>query len=159
MNDYTYKMIVEALEEIGRDNLFDLIDKTRTWYYDALVWFNQETHKIEVDAVPHGDYPCPCELRILLHREKAVPPAYGIEDEIMCLGVFDDDEMDTIENEFDGNINNFLASEQNCGGTLADRIKKVYRHTWNINWHNYVKECINNALREIEEQEDENEEE
>ncbi len=101
MNNYMPNIIKNALEEIGRDDLFDLIENTRTPYCDALVWFNLKTLRIEVDAVPHGDYPCPCGPRILLHREET------------------------------------------C------------HHIWDINWDKYVKECINNALMEIKEQEDE----
>lgn len=152
MNNYMPNIIKDALEEIGKDDLFYLIEKTRTWYYDALVWFNLKTLKIEVDAIPHGDYPCPCGPRILLHREEAMSTLYGIEDGIMCLGIFDDNEMNTIENEFGGNINRFLASMYNSGGTLEERIQDKRKALWDMNWYETINDWAYKASMEIEEQ-------
>lgn len=148
-----YDKICKALESNGGGpELFDRIDETRTSYYDALVWYNPETQKIEVEPVPQGNYPYPDEQRILLHREKAWSSCDdGLEDRDM----YTDEELSIADAEFGGDIALFLASEKNQGETLEARAEDARRYYFLESWGETVHEWAEKAAQAEEEAEKE----
>lgn len=110
-----YDIIRAALMELGADELFNRIEKIRTPQYDALVWFNPETKRIDVEPLLSGYDPPSDDDRILLHWDIAMPLTCYDEDEIECLDIVDDDKMyiykvDDNMHDFKKMVSNYIPS-------------------------------------------------
>lgn len=134
MNNLVIK-IREAMMAIGPSDLFSLINSDRASYYDALVWYNPETEKIDVEPIKHGDHPSPKDDRILLYRDDA---SEWYENGFEAHDLYSDDELLIIDKEFNGIPYKFIDSDKNNGGKLEERINRARRKHWEEKWQDIL---------------------